>query len=270
MSLLALQRDFRQWLDIESAEAAARIGEHAAPGLSVYLNNYRSALMACLAESFGSVKAWIGDDAFEGAAATHIERQPPYSWTLDDYALEFPETLDAIYVADPEIGELARLERELGRIFVGKNADPLDVATFADIDWESAKIDFVPTLTMIEVTTNAASIWSSLAEDKRPPDAEMLPRPASVAIWRVAFMPTFRTIEDSERQAIEALAGGATFSALCATFVEAHGETEGAALAGRLLSQWIADGLIAHIRAQSFQPDNRAARTCKNDYRVAE
>jgi len=222
MSLLALQRDFRQWLDTESAESAARIGEHAAPGLSVYLNNYRSALMACLAESFSSVKTWIGDDAFEGAAATHIEQRPPYSWTLDDYALDFPETLDAIYVADPEVGDLARLERELGRVFVGKDADPLDVSTLAEIDWETATIDFVPTLTMIEVTTNAASMWSSLAEDKRPPDAEMLPRPASVAIWRVAFMPTFRTIKDDERKAIEALAGGATFSALCATFVGEH------------------------------------------------
>jgi len=247
VSLLALQRDFRRWLDAEAPDAEARIGRHAARGLAVYLNTYRGQLTACLAESYGTVKAWIGDAAFEAAAATHIEQRPPHSWTLDDYALGFPDTLDAMYRDDPEVGDLARLECALARIFVGKDAKPVVVAALADIDWEKATIGFVPTLTMMPVTTNAAAIWSRLAEGERPPAATILCRPAIVAIWRAGFSPTFRTIADAERDAITALAGGQSFGAFCARLVEDAGEEDGPALAGGMLNQWLSDGLIAYV-----------------------
>jgi len=52
MSLLELQQDFRAWLAEASDEAAERFGEAARPGLSVYQNNYRAALTACLSDTF--------------------------------------------------------------------------------------------------------------------------------------------------------------------------------------------------------------------------
>ena len=60
MNLLNLQRDFQSWLRTESAEAAERFGAPARAGLAVYLNNYRSQLLACLTESFPAVRAWVG------------------------------------------------------------------------------------------------------------------------------------------------------------------------------------------------------------------
>ncbi len=97
MSLLALQRDFRDWLTAESAEAAARLEGPGGRGLPVYLNTYRSQLLACLGETFAMARAWIGDAVFEAAAATHVDRVPPSSWTLDAYARDFPETLDMLH-----------------------------------------------------------------------------------------------------------------------------------------------------------------------------
>ena len=82
MSLLSLQRDFRRWLTDESVDAATRIGDSAAPGLSVYLNNYRGQLIHCLNNTFPKLRAWIGEDAFETTAALHVDRVPPSSWTL--------------------------------------------------------------------------------------------------------------------------------------------------------------------------------------------
>jgi hypothetical protein len=247
MSLLALQRDFRGWLDTEAPDAAARIGAAAAPGLSVYLNNYRGQLMDCLRESFGMVHAWIGDEAFDGAAATHIERHPPHCWTLDAYALDFPQTLDALYPDDPEVGELACLERELGLTFVGPDAAPLDRATLPGIDWEAATLHLVPTLRILTVKTNAAAIWSSLATSEPPPAAMLLPEPAAIAVWRDGFAPTFRTLDDVERDALLAVRDGTTFGALCASLVAMASEEEGPALAGTLLGRWLDDGLVERI-----------------------
>jgi hypothetical protein len=107
MNLAALQRDMRSWLTVEARDAAARFGERAEPGLAVYLNNYRGQLMTCLSESFATVRAWLGEAAFDAAAAMHIDRLPPHNWTLDAYSLEFPDTIDALYPEDPEVGELA-------------------------------------------------------------------------------------------------------------------------------------------------------------------
>ena len=111
MSLLALQRDFRLWLTEESAEAADRVGAAAMPGLQIYRNNYRAQLMACMEDSFPQLRAWLGDDAFRAAAAVHIDRTPPHRWTLDAYPVDLPATLADLHPDDPEIAELARLER---------------------------------------------------------------------------------------------------------------------------------------------------------------
>ncbi|WP_019832793.1 HvfC/BufC N-terminal domain-containing protein [Sphingomonas sp. PR090111-T3T-6A] len=247
MSLLALQRDFRGWLATEDAGVAARFGEPAQAGLAVYLNNYRGQLMACLSESFETVRAWIGDNAFEGAAALHIDRLPPHSWTLDAYALDFPETLDRLYPEDPEVGELGRLERALGLAFVGPDAAPIEPASLDGIDWDRAVLRLVPTFASFSAATNAGAIWSALSGGAQPPAASLLPQPASIMVWRAGFAPAFRTLEAAEAEALALVAEGRDFGALCASLVARFGEEQGPALAGGFLGQWLADGLIASV-----------------------
>lgn len=249
MSLLALQRDFRQWLTSEAPEAGARIKAGGAPGLSVYLNNYRASLMACLAESFAATRAWLGEDAFDAAAATHIDRLPPHGWTLDAYALDFPATLDMRYPQDAEVGELARIELALGLAFVGPDADPLDPAMLADVDWDTATLRFVPTLTRMALTTNAAAIWSAIAAEQTPPQAAILPGPATLVIWRDGLTPCFQTLDDEEAQWLALMMDGSSFGDLCGHIIERHGEEQGPARAGAVLGQWLRAGLVARVAA---------------------
>ncbi|USI73494.1 HvfC/BufC N-terminal domain-containing protein [Sphingomonas morindae] len=250
MSLRALQRDFRTWLTTEGADAAHRLAGARAAGPAVYLNNYRGQLMASLSESFAATRAWLGDAAFEAAAAHHIERRPPHSWTLDAYAVGFPETLATLYPGDAEIHELACLEMTLGVVFVGPDADPIDPAILPDVDWDRASILFLPTLRIVPATTNAAAIWSAIAAGHVPPPAESLPEPAALAIWRQGFTPSFRTIERGEAEAIRALQQGASFGTLCAEAIARWGEEQGPMQAGAWLGEWIRDGIIARIEAR--------------------
>jgi hypothetical protein len=248
MSLLALQRTFQTWLTSESVEVAGQFSEHARPGLAVYLNNYRAQLLSCLSASYPVVRAWIGDAAFEAAAARHIDAVPPHAWTLDAYGLDFVETLEAIYPMDPEIAELAHLERELGLAFVGADAGSLDAAALAGIDWDAAVLHFVPTFTQLPVTTNVGAIWSAINANESPPPAVCLPKPASLAIWRDGFAPRFRTVEAEEAAVIRQVGEGHTFGAICAALAERLGEERAAATAGALLSQWLSDHLIERVR----------------------
>jgi hypothetical protein len=247
MSLAALQRDFRSWLAVEAADAAAQFGERAQSGLEVYLNNYRGQLMACLTESFPAVRAWLGDTAFDGACATHIDRQPPHGWTLDAYASEFPYTLDVLYADDPEVADLARLERDLGLAFVGRDSDALSLSAVAVTDWENAILAMVPTFSLLSVTTNAAAIWSAIKDEQTPPAAAMLDEPAVIAIWRKGYSPTFRTLDPVEARAIVMASDGRPFGAICAAVVHEVGEIDGPQVAGSLMGRWINEAMIGSI-----------------------
>ncbi|MET0496966.1 MAG: DNA-binding domain-containing protein [Steroidobacteraceae bacterium] len=247
MSLLDLQQDFRQWLTAESSGIESRVHASAAPGLAVYLNNYRAQLMACLAESFAVVASWIGADAFSAAAAVHIDRVPPHSWTLDDYALNFPETLATLYPEDPEVVDLGRLEYELGLAFTGADSAPVDPATLAGIDWDAARICFVPTFRLIQVRTNAAAIWSAIRAGNATLPPPVLPGNGTLAVWRREFAPMFRMLAIDEAEALSRLRDGASFAMVCEGLVHRFTEEQGPAIAGGYLRSWLNDGLVARI-----------------------
>jgi putative DNA-binding protein len=248
--LLAVQQNLSTWLMSESATIAAGFGDGARAGLAVYLNNYRAQLLASLSASHPVLRTWMGDTAFEAAAAKHIDNVPPHSWTLDAYGLDFSETLSELHASDPEIGELARLERELEAAFVGPDSAPLDPASLPGIDWDAAIIQLVPTFRLLSVKTNAAAIWSAITDHETPPPAACLSEPATVAIWRDEFAPRFRVLTADEATVLRQLRAGQTFGAICSALVERQGQERGAAAAGSVLGQSLADHMVRRIGPQ--------------------
>jgi hypothetical protein len=244
MSLLELQRDMRAWLVDEDELAARRLGDEAASGLRVYQHNYRSQLVACLEESFARTRDWIGGAAFHAAVVTHIERVPPSSWTLDAYSQDFPATLAMLYPDDAEVTELAWIENALAEAFVGPDVGVVTVDDLADVDWDQAILRFTPSLVLGDLTTNAAAIWSALAEGKAPPSAETLPNGGAIVIWRQGLTAQFRAADQFEREALATADNGLSFADLCAGLVDAHGEEAGISCAGALFGQWVRDGMI--------------------------
>lgn len=250
MTLHAMQTSLRDWLTSE--EAPALQAPRAEAGLSVYLNNYRAQLMACLNESYPTLHAWLGDNVFGAAAAQHIDRSPPFNWTLDAYGLGFPATLRSLYPNDPEIGDLAALECALAQAFIAADSPPIDPASLVDIDWERARLGFIPALTLLPASSNAGAIWSAIAQGETPPLAQALPQPSAILVWRADFTPAFRTLENTEAHALEALREGHDFGSLCATLVACHGEVAGPQIAGSFLAQWLCDGIVTQISDQTL------------------
>lgn len=248
MSLIELQRDMRIWLTRGDGSAAVRLGgEDAAPGLHIHQNNFRASLAACLEESFAHTRDWIGGDAFARAAAAHIERVSPSSWTLDAYPRDFPATLAFLYPEDPEVGELAWIELALGEAFVGPDATAMAAADLGEVDWDRAVLHLTRTLKLADLATNATAILSALVEGAEPPGATCLPEQGAVLVWRKDETAHFRAIDQIEHQALLSIRGGMRFAALCALLVEALGEDDGVARAGELLGRWLADGLVVQI-----------------------
>jgi hypothetical protein len=246
MSLLALQRDMRDWLDQGSENIAARFPVSARAGLGIYQNNYRAQLAACLEESFPVTLAWLGGDAFHEAVVAHVEADSPSSWTLDRYPCGFPGTLRRLYSDDQEVAELAALELALAEAFVAADA-PLLAVDMTKVDWDQAVFSFVPSLSCQPLSTNAPAIWSAVMAGEPPPPATMLPAPGALIVWRSDEACRFRAIEAREAEALRFLRGpNARFGSLCAGLGEEQAED-----VGQWLGQWIGDGLIAGISDRS-------------------
>lgn len=247
MSLAQLQLDFRAWLTDGSDASAARFALEAQPGLFVYQNNYRAALMACLEESFAKTLAWIGSDRFRAAAAQHIDDCPPHSWSLDHYAAHFPAALAEQLPAEPEVGELAALELALTNAFVGADGVALAVSSLANIDWDGAVLHWVPNAHLLMLATNAPAIWSALAAETDSPAPAMLAEPVAVLVWRQQHISCFRALDRLEAALVREIFGGLRFAALCDRLVAELGERDGVATAGAWLGRWTADGLLAAV-----------------------
>lgn len=247
MTLIAMQRDFSEWLRTGSDEAMGRIGHGYAPGLRIYQNNYRAQLVACLEESFPHTRAWIGGEAFHSAVVTHIERLPPSSWTLDAYPLDFPATLAALYPSDPEVAELAWIEQALAEAFVGPDAPAIGPGDVEGVDWDVAAFRFNPTLDHRPMITNVTTIWAALDIGDVCPAVEPLPEAGAILVWRHEQVSRLRSIDSEELSALTLARAGLPFGSLCAALVDRRGEKEGIELAGALLGRWLAEGLLCGI-----------------------
>lgn len=247
MSLLARQRALRDHILAAEPDGVEGVAPGAARGLAVYRHAYRAQLAACLRETFEKTHAWLGDEAFNTACEAHIVAHPPHSWTLDDYGDGFDQTLRELYPNDPEVGELAWLDWTLSRAFSGPDADTVSAEALAAVDWDRAVLRLAPTLAVAEARSNAAAIWSAMAEDGTPPAATVLPRPAAVRVWRIGLSPQFRTIEDLERRALELARDGVSFADLCDQLADQNDSGHVAQVLGAMLGGWLRDGLIVAV-----------------------
>ena len=244
MSLLALQSDFRAWLETGSDEASARFAPDAQPGLRVYQNNYRASLMACLEESFPRTVQWIGPDAFRTAASRYIDARAPASWSLDHYATHFPQALVKQWADDHEVGELAALELALSDAFVGPDAEAVASEDLPLVDWNNAILRWVPTARLLVVQTNVLAIWSALVAEGEPPMPCRLPKAEVVLVWRQAHVSCFRALDPLEHEIAEKTFAGMRFDEICNRLVRIYGEADGVKTVGSWLGRWVADGLL--------------------------
>ena len=239
--------------ETQSAFAAfLRSGEEAdappfrAAGLHIYLNNYRSQLIASLEASYPRTRQWIGDDAFLHAAVNHVDRVHPRSWTLDAYGHDFADTLDALFPDDPEVRDLAMLELTLEQAFVAADGDSMTIDAVASTDWDAHPLAFTPSTRLLSITTNVADLWCWLGEGNASQPVERASEvEACLLVWRRDGTSRFRTLEADELKALTCVLGTRSFGALCEKLVGEQGFEAGIRCAGLLLRQWISDGIVA-------------------------
>jgi hypothetical protein len=249
MNLLALQTGLRDWLTAEEAPALKAPNREA--GLSVYLNNYRAQLMACLRESYPTLHAWLGDDAFDAAAAAqHIDRSPPAVGRSTPMGWAFP-TLCATFIR-------AMRSRRSGRAGMRAGAGLYRAGQPAARSGQPCRDRLGPCQTALYPGSRAASRQQQcrghLVRHRSGRNAacrSALPQPGAILVWREGFTPPSARWKPP-RPALWKPCKRAAISALCAMLVAREGEVAGPRSPEPFWRNGFSDGIIAQISDQTL------------------
>ena len=232
---------------------------HAA-GISVYRGNYRSSVVEALKSTYEKTQRWVGEAAFQRAAAHHVITNPPSSWTLDDAGSGFDRTCAELFKNDPEVAELAWLEWTMLEAFTAENIDPLDAASFAEQssqfgenEWANLRISFLPGASAREVDYDLRVIWNALGQEELERPHAHYDEAQSVLVWREGERSTFMMGSAEEARAFHAAQRGMPYAEICMLLAGENPNDEAAQdaamRAGALLGRWLNEGLIASINA---------------------
>ncbi|WP_353230941.1 putative DNA-binding domain-containing protein [Novosphingobium sp.] len=247
LPLAELQQKFSAWLrepDDDRARALAATLQ-VGPAIVVYQNNYRVSLVEALRETHKRCAAWLGDDAFAAAAAHHIDAHPPSDWTIDAYGSTFHATLRELWRDDPEVAELAMIDRAVGDAFVTADAVPIDASGLAGVDWDYAAIRPVPSLRLLSLRSNADALWLALAAGEPVPAVTISDAPGTVMVWRQGFEPVMRRADVTETLMVERSMAGASFAQICDEMASSGDPAEAVTSAGTVLGRWLGEALVA-------------------------
>ncbi len=241
MTLLAEQTRFLSEIAADDDVPPSSIG------MGIYRNAYRARLIGALESGYERTRRWVGEEAFEAAAAHYILTQPPSSWTLDAFGAQFPDLLAELFAGDAEVAELAWLEWHMQQAFAAVDLTELGAAQLGsagldESDWENLRFTMAAGFTAREVSHDLSGLWAQLREDtthqaENPPRADY-----ALIVWRRAMQPHFRLLEPSEFSALSQLIDGATLGQT-GTALEQVGSDP--AQLGQWLATWLSEGLFA-------------------------
>lgn len=254
-TLEALQRQFAAGVlgDDAGILGALRAGRELGAGqrLAIYREAYRARLADALADSFGHTARYLGGDAFRALALEYVETHTPSAYSIRWYGAAFPGWLRKTCPQDAALAELAALDWALRAAFDSADAEPLEAAALAALtpaDWARVGFRLHPSFRLLRQCWNAVSVWQAINAEASPPAVRALPQAVTLAVWRHALQPHFRTLEPDEGSALRALRAGASFAAVCARLAETGTREDAAQLAGRWLRRWVDERLLVALR----------------------
>jgi hypothetical protein len=248
-TLQRLQGDFQDYILADEATGAIhaavreQYGLKAHARLAIYHRAYRSRLKQALCEAYDKTWTFVGDDMFADLADSYIAAHPSRHPNLRWFGGEFASHAAARLEEYPFIAELASLEWALSLAFDAEDALPLGTAEMIAVApeaWGALQFRLHPSVHLLDLRWNAVVLWQALGAGDEPPEAAESGAAMHWLIWRQGGQPHFRSLSALEADALNRIAGGATFGEVC----EAAGEESMLALAGHL-QHWLAQGVLA-------------------------
>jgi hypothetical protein len=249
MRLAPLQRAFQRHVYRPGAPMARQVAAgpraNAARRLDVYASAYRARLVEALAEDYPALRQQLGERHFDRLARQFIAAQPSTFRNLRWYGAELARLLGSAPLA-----ELARFEWALGLAFDAADAPLLGEADLARVPparWPRLRFRLHPSVQRLDLRSNAPDLWRVAIREKKRAVAKTHRRAVPWLVWRRGFEPFYRALAADEAWALDALARGRNFAALCAGLRRWAGGAGAAQRGAQLLRNWLAEGLLTEV-----------------------
>jgi hypothetical protein len=125
----------------------------------------------------------------------------------------------------PWIAELARWEWALAASFDAKDAATVGIESLAAVapgDWGDLRLEFHPSVQLLELSSNAQALCKAFADEQAPPEPALLDSPQPWLLWRQDLKTQYRSLEPDEAAAFDVVRNGGTFADMCEALCEWH------------------------------------------------
>lgn len=265
-ALAQLQRAFLAAMRGEDAESALQLLAPAKRGaadvgLSIYRNAYASRLQEALASDHPTLGAYLGDQLWARLCAGYIRAHPSTVRTLRNFGDSLPAYLrsEEPFCANPQIAELAELERRLLDCFDAADAEPAPwsgLLSIPEASWPGARPRFHPSVRQHQVAWNSVDIWKALKAGQDPPSP--VPAAGNWLLWRDPQRVTrFRSLDAEESEALAYALAGGDFAGLCECLSRSQPVDQVPAAAVALLKRWCEEGMIGRwdVATDALEPE---------------
>ena len=217
--------------------------------MGVYQLAYVSRLVDIVRNEYPALEAWCGTDAFDELVRAYIAAVPSRTQNARWVGRRLPEFLRGHESAAdvPELAEIADIERALADAFDAPDAPVLGLAglqVFAPETWGRLVFAPHPSAVRINAAHNSFAIWQSLTKDATPPEAERLPEPEAVLVWRYGTSPRVRVMGAEEAMIWTEAGGGRRFDELCEMLAAFDDPAGAAGRAAGYLQGWLTAEMI--------------------------
>jgi len=221
--------------------------------LGIYHSAYRARLLETLRDTYGHTARLLGSDVFDALALAYIAQSPSSHRNLRWYGQTWPAFLvadggDAEPHPHAPIAELARLDWALREAFDGPDDTVLhvrDLQHLAPEAWGLVRLRPHATVRCLSLRHNTLQRWHALDDERTVPDAERLPEPGWLLVWRRDDRPHFRSMAASEAWAVQQLLEGCAWGALCDAWAAAWPDQDFTLAAAQCLRRWLDEGVLA-------------------------
>jgi hypothetical protein len=243
-----------------TGDARASAGER----IHVYQHMYQARLVEALEAQFPRASRWLGAEAFAEVVAAYVADEPSRHPSLRFVGRRFPDWLAARAPAEarrPALADLARLEWAREDVFDAADETTLSLDTVRA--WPLERFGEIPLRLVIahrrlRLARPVAALWDAIGPAERAAEASVLDEAAAVAasapdgeslllVWRQGIAVFHRAVDTAEAAALDRIAQGTTFGAICEMLSHDRPEQEAVAQAFTWLSTWTADELLVAV-----------------------
>ncbi|MGB5146627.1 MAG: DNA-binding domain-containing protein [Porticoccaceae bacterium] len=217
--------------------------------VGVYAEAYRARLVEALDADFSGLHAYLGDDEFRRLVHAYLAEHPSRNFSLRWFGAELAAFLAVhpVYAPHRELAELACFEWAQCHAFDAPDVIAIDGARLAAIAsdrWPGLRLQFHPSLTRLDLHTNAPALWLALNEDEVPPALEQQEQSRPWLVWRHDLKILFRSLTEAEAFGLDRFRAGARFSAVCEQWCDWFAPEDVPAQAAGYLQHWINAGWV--------------------------